>query len=417
MRIMDNRLTCLTVAHYSNPANTEVGTVAVKPAHCLAFTKFKLSKAVVEQLKESDNTEPYDKLADISSLSFVLFSLENINITSNADVKTEKQRLRDIIAKYTGLIAHLGKQTVRISNAVKKHLENEEKLKNEESLLLAKEQAEGRSRASAATRLAVTGAKQPSPVITSYAVLKVLDHLPTYGIKPVRAFKEPDEAFFELHPSVCHRFSDLKEPPGSLVTSVETFVNEQFKTSPSYTGTGRGAQITQHKFVIDTGKFVIGAENTDMLGKLSAAEKQYCQSAWMFAYSPTMKSCAPEFGFLGSLKWTLKGTRNALLCTFDGACRYAVAVLGEEVESLTPARVCHLVQECDETHWPALIKECGPDGIFGVHRGEVIALRPRWLDRRRGCGEPGHLLWCLLALRSAHGFVRLRSALREGLAI
>ena len=109
----------------------------------------------------------------------------------------------------------------------------------------------------------------------------------------------------------------------------------------------------------------------------------------MFAYAPTMKSCAPEFGFLGSLKWTFKGTRNVLLCSFDGACRYATARCGEK-DLLTPARVCQLVQEATEDKWPALIDMCGADGITRVHleEGSLLYVPAGWIvaeDVVNGC--------------------------------
>lgn len=389
LKIMEDRLTCLRVAQYWKQEQLEVGGASRKDAHECEFTKYKMSSDVLQQLRQSDNTEPYDKLSEVQSLSFVLCELENIVVNSNADVKTEKQRLRDTISKYTALITHVAKQTLRIANAVKKHLENEEKEQREQQHFLAKEKAEGRQRSQASGRLAAAGQGQRSPEIVSYAVLKVLDNLPKYGIKPVRDFKEPDDAFLKSLPSVCHNFSKLKEAPDAIVKLVETFVNEEFKKNKSYTGSGRGAQITQHQFAIDAGKFIIGGQSSGVFEKLSLAEKQYCQSAWMFAYATTMKSCAPEFGFLGSLKWTFKGTRNVLLCSFDGACRYATAACGEK-EPLTPARVCQLVQEATEDKWPALIDMCGADGITRVHleEGSLLYVPAGWIvaeDVVNGC--------------------------------
>ena len=156
---------------------------------------------------------------------------------------------------------------------------------------------------------------------------------------------------------------------------------------------------------------VVGGASFAVLNKLSKAEKQYCQSAWMFAYSPTMKSCAPEFGFLGSLKWTFKGTRSALLVSFDGACRFSVARCAEKPDDLTPTRVCQLVQEATEDHWPALIDMCGPDGIFRVHleAGSLLYVPAGWIIAEEvvnGCDVMG-LRWLVVPPKITRSFEEL----------
>ena len=149
LKLMEDRYACLAVAHYVDRDKMRCGEAATSELHEREFSKYKMSDPVTELLAQSEMTEPYDKLTDLKSLSFVLLQLANINVSSNAQVKTEKQRHRDMISKYAALITHVSKQTGRISKAVKTYHDNQEKLQKEQQVFVEKEMAAGRNKNSA----------------------------------------------------------------------------------------------------------------------------------------------------------------------------------------------------------------------------------------------------------------------------
>ena len=76
---------------------------------------------------------------------------------------------------------------------------------------------------------------------------------------------------------------------------------------------------------------------------LSAGERNYVTAPWMFAYAPTMKACAPEFGFLGSIKYTIRGDRRVAMCPFHELLGYVIKEHGDP--KMTLQNVCDFFSE------------------------------------------------------------------------
>ena len=84
-----------------------------------------------------------------------------------------------------------------------------------------------------------------------------------------------------------------------------------------------------------------------VLGKLTVAESRYIRSPWFWHYSGSMHFAGPEFSYLGSAKWTLKGTRDVRIAKWSDALAFYRTTIGGGA-SISIEDVCHALAALNE---------------------------------------------------------------------
>ena len=95
-----------------------------------------------------------------------------------------------------------------------------------------------------------------------------------------------------------------------------------FRKEP--TKSGRGARILNKGRSAASGivPFVQQKHAEAALGGLGSAERSWLNAPWWFVYSEMMRSCGPEFGFFGSVKWQGAGRRRVLLVNCESLSKH-----------------------------------------------------------------------------------------------
>ena len=97
----------------------------------------------------------------------------------------------------------------------------------------------------------------------------------------------------------------------TIKESFEAF-HRDFETSPQYQKGGRGAKtVDVQREELNTQSQTYRAESK-VLELLTKAEQDYLKCPWWFGYAPDQKASGPEYAYLGSIKWQLKGERDIL---------------------------------------------------------------------------------------------------------
>ena len=176
--------------------------------------------------------------------------------------------------------------------------------------------------------------------------------------------------------------------PQPAISALTAFSEVEFPRSDNYkaTGSGRGAKLANFELDHFRNKSKdIWRDGTAVCAKLTSAEASYLSAPWMFGYSAGMKACAPEFSFLGSAKYTLKGDRSVVLCRFDELQRFAEPMRTLEHpdgQELTLQYICDQLSEASSAEQLAaliakvrsvLFAKVGGDSLLVVPWGWVVA--------------------------------------------
>ena len=62
-----------------------------------------------------------------------------------------------------------------------------------------------------------------------------------------------------------------------------------------------------------------------LIKKMSPSEVDWVKTPWFYAYRADMKSCGPEYGFVGSIKVTTSGSRRVRMVAFDDIMKFMAA--------------------------------------------------------------------------------------------
>ena len=142
--------------------------------------------------------------------------------------------------------------------------------------------------------------------------------------------------------------------PEILSKGLADFIEQDFKTSRSYTSSGRGAQLVSDALGTALNKefeHVLGVDGEKLLARLDRNERLYLQTPWYFGYSASMHCAGPEFAMVGSLKYMLSGDRMCVLAPFNRVEAVLVESLqasGEPSDEISPQQVCDFLSEATE---------------------------------------------------------------------
>ena len=91
---------------------------------------------------------------------------------------------------------------------------------------------------------------------------------------------------------------------------------------------------------------------------LGAAEIQYVDRPWCWAYGPTMKSCGPDTAFLGSVRINVVGVRHVVVAPVTSLVKFATWNLG-------------LTHRISMAGLNDILREIGGDDAFEAVKSEV----------------------------------------------
>ena len=99
-----------------------------------------------------------------------------------------------------------------------------------------------------------------------------------------------------------------------------------FRTSPNYSGSGRGTRVVDMPFErVSHMNMPVNRSRPTSFGLgalLSPADRELFNFPWFFGVSSTMHGAGPEFAFLGSLKWQCAGARQMICATYKSPSEF-----------------------------------------------------------------------------------------------
>ena len=391
IKTLSNRLALLVNAHYivEGQVKKEASTDA-KDRHRAQFDRCINEEAIAgagtglkKVFNDSKTVEPYSKMYEMKVLSEIYYSLGNVKLEKQDDVKSEKVRLREMTAIYNALISRVSDNVSKLRHSFQKKVDlraaSHDKKVQEEADAKKKELAKAQAKAKAQPK---KGPSERTHVIHS---LVLPDHMPNeHKLIAIDVAALAWMAWPLTSPVLVGSVGWLL--PGPLVSALTAFLDTDFPQSNNYTGSCRGAKLLDQEVAAVKAK---GNEmwrgGSEILRKVTPAEKAHLSAPWMFAYSGAMRACAPEFSFLGSAKYTMKGERSVVTCSYKELTNYARKIW--DIEHTTTAHmplqfVCDQLSEIkDRDHLAALMAEvpsvkfgrCEADSLFLVPWGTVVA--------------------------------------------
>ncbi len=83
---------------------------------------------------------------------------------------------------------------------------------------------------------------------------------------------------------------------------VQVFLEKEFKTSPMYEGSGRGAlMVSKNLGILKVGSDKYMKAGSELLKRLDKNEQSYVAAPWWFGFNASMHAAGPEFGLVASL--------------------------------------------------------------------------------------------------------------------
>jgi len=303
---LQHRLKILTKAH--KPDSEEHATSGFAKKHEEQFQKFIKDKEVKEWYDQK-NKDPYDKLFEMHSLSYVLEKLVNYEVKSEEEVKLRKKEMREHIALYNGLVVKVSEQTSRLSHAFRKRVDaqlDDEVKKRDEAQQKREDESKKRQ---AAARL------QANSKRSKCLKYQIFDHLGHFdAIEQVDELKEWGVQTSKSEPALIDFDEDQLKMDAAQKKDFGIFW-EEFRKAPVYGTSGRGSkQIVKDpklfNAMLKDSKFVTFGKLTK--DNLSVAEQRFAESPWWWGYAAPMKSAGLEYNFMCSLKLNTMGERDVL---------------------------------------------------------------------------------------------------------
>ena len=373
------RLNALVNATYlcgGDPADDVVGTSEHVRLHKRAWQAFLQDEDFKQEFEKSKETEPCKDVYSVLSLSELYHNAENPACDSNEDVKQVKKQIKADLDLFRSLAGKVAEQEGRL-----KYLYNKSFEARVDELAKQRKKEEDAAKMAAVKAAAKAVAKKVAAKTRQFSIIECSGTL----FKDCRVVTSD---FFLANavtaPAVIH---DLKpDVPDSLVSSLSSFMENDFKTSKSYTGSGRGAKMMELSDVTAANSLLghfAKKTGTTVLEKVDRNEKVYIQTPWFFGYSAAMSGCGPEFAMLSSLKYTIMGERICVMAPYDRIENVMEADMrdkGESTDTLTPQMVCDYFSEANAAiagkmdQWAVRMK-VGPGSLLYVPWGWVVCER------------------------------------------
>ena len=288
-----------------------------KDEHVTAWLAYKNADDFKEWRTQSRDIEPCPKVGEIQCLSEVLFWTKNFELDAQEHVKDRRKECKVKIDHIKALAGKVNEQKGRVQSLFQRLEKDRVDKQAREEVDEAKKLVIDKKKAAAAA-----AKKKASPHVV-YTVFSFVDKIAE--IETVTREKLLSLTKMPKHPITCKDAHAVKMPD-EVREALQKFMEEEFKDSDQYNKSGRGAKmlptsVSATNKAMEKTKQQFGKVVKD---KLNAAEQQYLASPWMFADSPSMKSCGPEFAFLGSNKMQLVGERSVICASYSEVKRVYV---------------------------------------------------------------------------------------------
>ena len=340
---LEKRVACLKSAA---KASTGAAGSAIMNQHDDEWKNFINDPDFKARFKAAKGLEPYKEVYTVESMSALFHFAENPTADSHEAVKQLKRTFKTKVDCFRSLANKVAEQESRL-----KHLFT--KMRQDKVNVLAVErmkQEEDSKKANAKAAAKAMAKKQPNKP-RQYSVLDKATVMPRdVTTKTTTEFVQLKKPLLEpvLMP-------DLQwSVPEILSKGLADFIEQDFKTSRSYTSSGRGAQLVSDALGTALNKefqHVLGVDGEKLLARLDRNERLYLQTPWYFGYSASMHCAGPEFAMVGSLKYMLSGDRMCVLAPFNRVEAVLVESLqasGEPSDEISPQQVCDFLSEATE---------------------------------------------------------------------
>ena len=393
---LEKRNLCLDMATCIDDEST-LGSSAQAALHKIKWKDFIQQPSFKTAYEASKEVEPYAKVFQVICLSQLYLDAENPECNSAEEVKEVRKVMKEKLDLYRGLTGKVSEQLSRLKHLFEKTVQV--KIDTAATARLKEEEQNKKANMKAAAE----AVKQSKAKVRQYSVIDASAAM----AKDVKHFTKKDFLALQQLPSHPLIIDNMEIVLADNVQeALGTFVETEFKTSRSYTTSGRGAMMVedptqQAEVATQFGPF-LGKDGGKLLDQLDRNEKNYINSPWFWASSAAMHACGPEFAMLGSLKFTALGERLVVMAPFDRlevVFRQHLEDTGEDATTnVTPQTVCDLFSEATELQLASMDftvrTRAGPGSLLYVPWGWVVCERTingklviglRWLSVSDWC--------------------------------
>ena len=281
---LEKRNLCLDMATCIDDEST-LGSSAQAALHKIKWKDFIQQPSFKTAYDASKEVEPYAKVFQVICLSQLYLDAENPECNSAEEVKEVRKVMKEKLDLYRGLTGKVSEQLSRLKHLFEKTVQV--KIDTAATARLKEEEQNKKANMKAAAE----AVKQSKAKVRQYSVIDASAAM----AKDVKHFTKKDFLALQQLPSHPLIIDNMEIVLADNVQeALGTFVETEFKTSRSYTTSGRGAMMveepTQQAEVATQFGLFLGKDGGKLLDQLDRNEKNYINSPWFWA---ALRRCTP----------------------------------------------------------------------------------------------------------------------------